>query len=147
MANVFAAGNPYPNADYYVEYFAFGCANPVAWMDLDLDGFVGNGGMANNYGRVTVIDTDGLPSRRARCSATTARVCRTPTSPTWTAMDSAMSDNCPEVANSDQTDEDMDGFGDLCDNCWDIYNPNQADQDNDYDGDACDNCPTSSTRL
>ena len=62
VANVDAAGNPYPNADYYVEYFAFGCANPVAWMDLDLDGFVGNGGMANNYGRVTVVDTDGLPS-------------------------------------------------------------------------------------
>jgi len=50
-------------------------------------------------------------------------------------------DNCPEVANSSQTDTDADGLGDLCDNCPDDANPTQADDDDDGVGDACDACP------
>jgi len=42
-------------------------------------------------------------------------------------------DNCPNVANGDQTDTDGDGQGDACDN----------DDDNDGIPDASDNCPTS----
>ena len=41
------------------------------------------------------------------------------------------SDNCPEIANSDQTDTDGDGAGDACDD--------DDDNDNILDGD--DNCP------
>ena len=41
VSNVDEFDNPYPNADYYVEYFAFGCQNPISWMDLDSDGFIG----------------------------------------------------------------------------------------------------------
>ena len=47
-------GNPYPNADYYVEYFAFGCQYLTAAFDEDYDGL--------SYGGVTIYDTDGLPS-------------------------------------------------------------------------------------
>ncbi len=50
-------------------------------------------------------------------------------------------DNCPDVANADQTDTDGDGRGDVCDNCPDDPNAAQADTDNDGFGDACDNCP------
>jgi len=60
-------------------------------------------------------------------------------------------DNCPAVANSDQSDQDMDMIGDVCDtdndndgvldavdNCPLVYNPSQLDGDNDGIGIHCD---------
>ncbi len=50
-------------------------------------------------------------------------------------------DNCPGVANTDQSDVDSDGIGDVCDNCPDNFNPGQEDTDGDTFANACDNCP------
>lgn len=47
-------------------------------------------------------------------------------------------DNCPQIANADQTDSDDDGFGDACDNCPQDANPDQFDADANGVGDACD---------
>jgi len=67
-------------------------------------------------------------------------------------------DNCPSVANADQTDTDSDGEGDACepdddndgvvdwiDNCPLVENPGQEDSDNDGIGDACDTVVTDTT--
>jgi hypothetical protein len=51
-------------------------------------------------------------------------------------------DNCPWRWNSNQSEIDGDGLGDVCDNCITHPNPNQADLDGDLWGDACDNCPS-----
>ena len=63
-------------------------------------------------------------------------------------------ENCPQVANPDQADLDLDGQGDACDpdidgdgvtnaadNCAKAANAGQADSDKDGIGDACDPTP------
>ena len=49
-------------------------------------------------------------------------------------------DNCPINPNTDQSDMDVDGLGDVCDEC-----PNEPEPSEDIDGDGfgflCDNCP------
>jgi hypothetical protein len=142
-STVDADGNPYPNADYYHSYFTYGCAYPTAWMDLDGDGFVGDGGEANNHGVITLYDSSGLPSstRTLSCDNCEGVANSDQLDGDCDTVGDAC-DNCPEVANAYQTDEDTDGHGDVCDNCWDHYNPTQTDQDSDSRGDVCDNCPT-----
>jgi hypothetical protein len=50
-------------------------------------------------------------------------------------------DNCPSLANTDQSDLDDDGFGDACDICPRSADPLQIDVDGDGVGDLCDLCP------
>ncbi|MGA7304373.1 MAG: hypothetical protein WBW88_05845, partial [Rhodothermales bacterium] len=47
-------------------------------------------------------------------------------------------DNCPDVANTDQTNSDGDTLGDACDNCPAVDNEDQADDDSDGIGTACE---------
>ncbi len=52
------------------------------------------------------------------------------------------SDNCPNIANFDQSDLDGDSVGDVCDNCPQVANSIQTDNDADGIGDLCDACTT-----
>ena len=71
--------------------------------------------------------------------------------PCETGASSDCDDNCPFTENSDQTDLDGDGLGDLCeddddndgvldgvDNCPRVVNPAQENNDGDDQGDVCD---------
>ena len=79
----------------------------------------------NDNGSQTIADRDGdgwcdpglTPDDPSECSGT---------------------DNCPALANANQTDTDQDGVGDACDNCPDDINSDQADDDGDGVGNACE---------
>ena len=112
LADPVCAANGFPNADWYFDYYAFGCGYPVDGYDLDADGF-SDGSLS-------------FPEGATDPDLTVVLGC----------------DNCPEIPNADQKDDDCDDVGDLCDNCSSTENPDQGDADSDGLGDACDVCPT-----
>ncbi len=56
-------------------------------------------------------------------------------------------DNCPSVSNFDQNDGDLDNVGSVCDNCPADANTDQANADGDTLGDVCDPCPNDASNA
>lgn len=97
-----------------------------------------------------VVDTDSNAPALQRQRVSVAGVCSSmPDGDDDGHLDCV--DNCPAVANADQTDLDLDLVGDACDldddsdgvnddedNCPQVPNADQADMDNDARGDVCD---------
>jgi len=101
-------------------------------------------------------DTDGLCNGFDGCTDTDGDSFGNPGFP-----NSCPLDNCPQAANANQLDNDIDGLGNACDvcpddatndvdfdtvcglsdNCPATPNLDQSDLDNDLSGDVCDVCP------
>ena len=103
------------------------------------------------------IDSDGISNLVEREQGTSPFVANLLETDVDTDLDTIpdVSDNCPDIVNTDQSDSDADGVGDVCDpinnldldgdgisnqfdNCSDIANPGQLDTDLDGRGNLCD---------
>jgi hypothetical protein len=128
-ANVDPNGIPWPNADYYLDYKAYGCAIPVAVLDKDGDGLVGSRVPVGGVTFVLSCDNcEGIPNNDqldTDCDGF-----------------GDLCDVCPDIYDPAQRDTDFDTVGDYCDNCLLAYNPYQPDMDADGIGDVCDLCPS-----
>jgi len=111
-----------------------------------------NGGLSEGLWTLTVTDTFGA-SDGGVINSVLIEVCgtRDPNDFDGDTISNEI-DNCPFVANADQSDIDGDGIGDVCDddmdgdevlnsddNCMMQANPDQLDNDFDGIGDVCDN--------
>jgi hypothetical protein len=140
-------------------------ADPAEWLDTDADGVGDNGDNCPDISNSEQTNLDGDAFGDAcdddrdgdgRANTNDAF----PDDPNeWQDTDTDgigdNGDNCPTVANPEQTDSNNDGIGDLCepqnsadtdsdtvldnaDNCPSIPNTDQADIDGDGIGDVCD---------
>ena len=106
-------GLPYPTSDWYFDYAGHGCEVLLDAADFDVDG----DGFGD--GLLSLPEGSYYPDIQATFAC----------------------DNCPDIANADQSDLDCDDIGDACDNCATVSNNGQYDSDTDGLGDDCDDCP------
>ena len=85
-------------------------------------------------------EPDGGPTGDAETPPTDAGSTDAGDAGTLDAGSDAGADNCPDVPDSDQTDTDADGVGDVCDVCPEDPDSDQTDTDEDGVGDVCDIC-------
>jgi hypothetical protein len=140
--------------------------------DTDGDGVSDTMDLCPDTSASATVDSNGCSD--AQVDADDDGVCD-PGAPSAGPSGCAGSDNCPLVANADQSDADADGQGDACDvcptdpgndgdddgicagsgylspktgdndNCPLVANADQSDADADGQGDACDVCPSDSS--
>ncbi len=150
-----AAGVPYPNGDYYFDYYRFDCLYPTlpgdALTGASFDQDVRYDGPGDGLGAGTIqITPDGalFPTEEyaLSCDNCTEVFNHDQRDRDYDVQNDAcegigdLCDNCPWVTNADQANLDSDCRGDLCDNCAEIPNSDQANGDTDSLGDLCDNC-------
>lgn len=153
----------YPASSYY--YFSKNAAlvplavNNCYRMQIKLAGFtlgfrdiqVTTGVVATGYVKVTPTSNIQVSFRLETSLRTDTD---TDTVPDWR-------DNCPTVANTNQTDANTNGIGDACeivdtdgdgvadtaDNCPTVANPGQENADGDAAGAACETCDNDANKL
>jgi hypothetical protein len=131
-------------AEYLTGSHIWKTSDGINWQQVTVDGFrddyvVGFEAFTTFAGELYVSASKGASSSTEGLGgASILRLASDPSDDYDKDLIINSTDNCPALANANQTDSDLDDSGDACDNCPLDANSDQEDADGDGTGDVCD---------